>query len=134
MTEQEFKQKQEKIKQRNKNITMKQKLHRMKKSRFPKFKKPSTSKIVLFVVFVICIQILWFCEHMAITTGDTSYMYSLIGVPVTLIPIVISYYIKSSRENQIGGITYDMAMNQMNQQEDYSPTSDEDNGSDEAVG
>ena len=60
MTEQEYKQKEAKIKERNKNITMKRKLHRMKKSRFPKFKKPSTSKIVLFIVFIICIQILCF--------------------------------------------------------------------------
>ena len=49
MTEQEYKQKEAKIKERNKNITMKRKLHRMKKSRFPKLKKPSTSKIVLFI-------------------------------------------------------------------------------------
>nr|WP_297933197.1 hypothetical protein [uncultured Lachnoclostridium sp.] len=132
MTEQEYKQKEEKIKQRNKNIQMKQKLHRMKKSRFPKFKKPSTSKIVLFIVFVICIQILWFSEHMAITTGGTSYMYSLIGVPVTLIPTIISYYAKASRENRVGGITYDMAMTQQNT-DNYSFTSD-DTDSDGAVG
>lgn len=133
MTEQEFKQKQEKIKKRNENIAMNQKLHQMKKSRFPKFKKPSTSKIVLFIVFVICIQILWFSEHMAMTTKDTSYMYSLIGVPVTLIPTVISYYIKASRENRVGGITYDMAMSQQNTN-DYSSTSNEQTDSDNAVG
>lgn len=42
--------------------------------------------------------------------GDMSAMYALISVPVTLVPIVISYYKKSSIQNSIGGITYDMAM------------------------
>ena len=112
MTEQEYKQKEAKIKERNKNITMKRKLHRMKKSRLPKLKKPSTSKIVLFIVFIICIQILLFSEYMAVTTGDTSYMYALIGVPCTLIPTIIAYYAKAGKENMAGGITYDMAMSQ----------------------
>lgn len=133
MTEQEYKQKEEKIKQRNKDIQQKQKLHRMKKSRFPKFKKPSTSKIVLFIVFIICIQILWFSEHMAIVTGDTSYMYALIGVPCALIPTVLGYFHKSKCENVQGGITYDMAMSQVND-DDYSSTSDDTDSDDGAVG
>ncbi len=59
-------------------------------------------------------------------------MYSLIGVPVTLIPTIISYYAKASRENRVGGITYDMAMTQQNT-DNYSFTSD-DTDSDGAVG
>lgn len=132
MTEQEFRRKQVRIRKRNKNIVMKQKLRQMKKSRFPKFTKPSTSKIVLFIVFVICIQILCFSEYMAITTGDTSYMYALIGVPCALIPTILGYFNKSKCENQRGGIVYDMAMSQ---QTDYSPISDdEQNDSDQSVG
>ena len=59
-------------------------------------------------------------------TGDTSYMYALIGIPAALIPTILGYYAKASRENQIGGITYDSAMAGLNNQQD---TSD-----DEAVG
>ena len=133
MTEQEYKQKEAKIKERNKNITMKRKLHRMKKSRLPKLKKPSTSKIVLFIVFSICIQILCFSEYMAITTGDTSYMYALIGVPCALIPTILGYFNKSKCENQRGGIVYDMAMSQ---QTGYSSISDDEqtDSDDESVG
>lgn len=132
MTEQEFRRKQVRIRKRNKNIVMKQKLCQMKKSRFPKFIKPSTSKIVLFIVFIICIQILCFSEYMAITTGDTSYMYALIGVPCALIPTILGYFNKSKCENQRGGIVYDMAMSQ---QTDYSSISDdEQTDSDESVG
>ena len=132
MTEKEFKRKQTRIRIRNKNIAMKQKLHQMKKSRFPKFTKPSTSKIVLFIVFAICVQILCFSEYMAITTGDTSYMYVLIGVPCALIPTILGYFNKSKCENQRGGIVYDMAMSQ--QTGDSSISDDEQTDSDEAVG
>lgn len=42
--------------------------------------------------------------------GDMSAMYALISVPVTLVPIVISFYNKSKAENTQFGITYEMAM------------------------
>ena len=67
MTEQEYKQKEAKIKERNKNITMKRKLHRMKKSRF-KFKKIRTSKKVLWTIIVICLEILFFSARSASTS------------------------------------------------------------------
>lgn len=73
-------------------------------------KKWSTSKIVLLVVFILCIEIVVFCEVMMSKYGDLSAMYALIGVPATLIPIVCGYMIKSKAENTQGGITYDMAM------------------------
>ena len=126
MTEQEFKQKQEKIKQRNKNISMKQKLHRMKKSRFPKFKKLRTSKKVLWTVIAICLEILIFSEYMAVRTGDTSFIYALIGVATTLIPTVLGYLKMSDNEHKRGQFEKPL--------EDYSPTSDEDSDNGEAVG
>ena len=39
----------------------------------------------------------------------------LIGIPATLIPIIWGYYSKAKAENTQGGITYDMAMMQLNQ-------------------
>lgn len=75
-----------------------------------KFKMPSTSKIVLFVVFVLCLQILFFCERIMEETGDLSALYVLIGVPVSLVPICLGYYWKSCQENTSGGIIYDTAM------------------------
>lgn len=124
MTNQEYEDKLKKIKEKNKQIKMKQKLKDAKVKRF-NWKKPNTSKLIVFVVFAICLQILWFSEHMISLTGDTSYMYALIGIPAALIPTILGYYAKASRENQIGGITYDSAMAELNQQD----TSD-----DEAVG
>ena len=75
-----------------------------------KRKKFSTSKIALFIVFVLCIQIILFCEFMMFTTKDISAMYVLIGVPVSLISVVLGYYHKSTAENTVGGIVYDSAM------------------------
>lgn len=71
----------------------------------------------MFVVFAICLQILWFSEHMISLTGDTSYMYALIGIPAALIPTILGYYAKASKENQVGGITYDTAMCNLESQE-----------------
>lgn len=75
-----------------------------------KQKKFSTSKVALFIVFALCIQIIAFCEFMMFETKDISAMYVLIGVPVSLISVVLGYYHKSTAENTAGGIVYDSAM------------------------
>ena len=90
-------------------------------------KKISTSKIVLFVVFLICIEILVFCELMMNKYGDLSAMYALISVPVTLVPIVLGYFHKSRIQNSEGGITYEMAMLEKQQEmQQEIETADED--------
>ncbi len=125
MTNQEYEDKLKKIKEKNKQIEMKQKLKATKVKRF-NWKKPNTSKLIVFTVFAISIQILWFVEHMATLTGDTSYMYALIGIPAALIPTVISYFNKAKIENTSdSGYVYEARMAELNQQD----TSD-----DEAVG
>ncbi len=130
MTKQEYNEKLKQIKEHNKQIEMKRNLKEAKVKRF-QLKKPNTSKLIVFVVFLICLQILWFSEHMVNLTGDTSYMYALIGVPAALIPTILGYYAKASKENQVGGITYDTAMSNLETQEKpvYDIESD-----DEAVG
>ena len=92
-------------------------------------KKWSTSKIVLLVVFILCIEIVIFSEVMMNKFGDLSAMYALIGVPATLVPTLVSYYHKSAKENSQGGITYDMAM--LERQQEFMMNNDND---DEPVG
>lgn len=128
MTEQEYKQKEAKIKERNKNITMKRKLHRMKKSRF-KFKKIRTSKKVLWTIVVICLEILFFSEYMALKTEDTSFMYALIGVATTLIPTALGYFKMSDNEHKRG--QFEMLLNEENSS---ISDGDEQTDSDGAVG
>ncbi len=116
LTSQEYELELKKIKAQNRQIEMKRNLKAAKVKRF-NLKKPNTSKLIVFVVFAICLQILWFSEHMISLTGDTSYMYALIGIPAALIPTILGYYAKASKENQVGGITYDTAMCNLESQE-----------------
>lgn len=125
LTKQEYELELKKIKEKNQQIKMKQNLKAAKIKRL-QFKKPNTSKLIVFVVFAICLQILWFSEHMISLTGDTSYMYALIGIPAALIPTVISYFNKAKVENTSdSGYVYEARMAELNNQ----GTSD-----DEAVG
>lgn len=116
LTSREYELELKKIKAKNRQIEMKRNLKAAKVKRF-NLKKPNTSKLIVFVVFAICLQILWFSEHMISLTGDTSYMYALIGIPAALIPTILGYYAKASKENQVGGITYDTAMCDLESQE-----------------
>ena len=116
LTSREYELELKKIKAQNRQIEMKRNLKAAKVKRF-NLKKPNTSKLIVFVVFAICLQILWCSEHMISLTGDTSYMYALIGIPAALIPTILGYYAKASKENQVGGITYDTAMCNLESQE-----------------
>ena len=104
MSEKEYEQELKRIKAKNKQRERKRKLREEQLKALPhfKFKKPRTSKMVLWTVIIICIQILWFSEHMASVTGDTSFMYALVAIPASLIPTVLSYMKNSRVEHQMG--------------------------------
>lgn len=110
MTEEEYNERLEKIRERNEYKERRRKLREEGRKYWPKFKLPSTSKLILLTVFLLCIEIVVYCEYAMIVLGDASAMYILIGIPTTLVPIVMAYYSKSKKENSVGGITYDMAM------------------------
>lgn len=105
LTSREYELELKKIKAKNRQIEMKRNLKAAKIKRF-NLKKPRTSKMVLWTVIAICIQILWFTEHMATVTGDTSFMYALIAIPASLIPTVLSYMKNSRVEHQMGQFEY----------------------------
>ena len=75
-----------------------------------KRKLPSTSKLILLGMILLCVQIVAFCEYAMLTLCDTSALYVLIGIPAALAPIIWGYYSKSKAENTAGGIVYDTAM------------------------
>lgn len=75
--------------------------------------KKETSKVVLFVVFLICIEILLYTEVMVFVLRDSNTLYTLVSVPVTLVPITLGYYWKARSQNMKGGITYDTAMTKL---------------------
>ena len=112
MSEKEFDSQLKRI--RAKNVTKKRmailKAEEEKYKAKPKFKLPSTSKLVLFGAILLCLEIVIFCEYVMIELGDTSAMYVLVGIPATLIPVIWGYYSKSKAENTKNGIIYDLAM------------------------
>lgn len=73
-------------------------------------KKPTTSKLLLAAAFLISIEILIFCEAVYFLYPDPGILITLIGVPVTIVPIALGYLRKSTAENTVGGIVYDSAM------------------------
>lgn len=77
-----------------------------------KKKKIETSKIVLLFMIIMCFEIIIFSEFMMFFTKDLSALYILIGVPVSLIPVILGYYYKSGKENMAGGIVYDSALSE----------------------
>ena len=121
LSEQEFDTQMEKIKKKNESIERKRKL-KEEKSKYgfkPKFKLPSTSKLVVLVVFIMCIEIMIFAQYASIVLGDSSPLITLIGVPVTLIPTLLAYYSKARAENTKDGLVYEKTMYELNRQDNY---------------
>lgn len=117
ISEKEFSSRLKDIQEKNKSKERKNILKAEKSKYKTRHKLPSTSKIVLLAIFLLCIEIIIFCEYAMIALADASAMYVLIGVPTTLVPTIIAYYQKSRAENTKGGITYDMAMLDREQQD-----------------
>lgn len=111
MSEQEYNHKMKQARLRNLDRQRKQEIRKTSMESF-KLKKPNFSKLILFLMIVLCVQIVFFCEKHITLTGDSNSMYALIGIPVALVPIIWGYYSKSTKENTAGGIVYDMAMAQ----------------------
>lgn len=116
LSEQEFNTQMEKIKKKNESIERKRKLKEEINKHKHKFKLPSTSKIVLLVVFLMCIEILIFAQYASIALNDASALVTLIGVPVTLVPVTLGYYWKSKNENTASGLVYEKTMHELSQQ------------------
>ena len=113
MSEREYKSRLKAIQEFNKNKEREMKLAKERNKYGFKLKLPSTSKIVLAITFLMCLQIMFFCEYAMLTSGDFSALYVLIGAPVTLVPIALGYMVKSKAENTSGGIVYEQAMHDM---------------------
>ena len=122
LSEAEYEARMKKIKDNNVSRERRRKLIEEKRKYKSNFKLPSTSKLVLLVVFLLCIEILIFSEYAMIALGDVSAMYVLIGIPATLVPTVLAYYSKSKAENTAYGIVYEKTMHELNQynEEEYS--------------
>lgn len=130
MTENQYNSKLAKIQKRNKTIERRRKLREERIKYFPKFVLPSTSKIVLIVAAILCVEILAFCQYMIVVTGDTNALYAMVGALFSFMAVVLGYFVKATKENTKSGITYETAMAQI-QMPIINNTSD---ANEEAVG
>lgn len=115
MTKNQYDSKLAKLQKRNENIERRRRLREERMKYWPKFILPSTSKIVLIVAALLCVEILFFCQWMIVKTGDTNCLYAMVGVIMSLASIVLGYFVKSTKQNTVGGITYETAMANMKQ-------------------
>ncbi len=113
MTKDQYDSKLAKVQKRNECIERRRKLRKERMKYFPKFVLPSTSKIVLIVSAILCLEILAFCQYMILKTGDTNALYAMVGALFTFMAVVLGYFVKSTKENIVGGITYETAMAQI---------------------
>lgn len=127
MTKKQFDVKLANVKRRNEALEYRRLLREERMRYWPKFVLPSTSKIVLIVSALLCVEILAFCQYMILTTGDTNALYAMVGSLFTFMGIVLGYYVKSTRENTKSGIVYETTMAAI--QQPVAPSTNE-----EAVG
>lgn len=132
MSEDEFNSRLKKIQEKNLTKERKEKLKEEKLKYKPKSKLPSTSKLILLGSVLLCLEIIIFCEYMMYKFADTGSMYTLIGISATMIPIIWGYYSKSKAENTVGGIVYEIAM--QNKYNNENINDNEDMSDEEAKG
>lgn len=116
ISEKEFNFRMKEIQKENLSKERARKLKEEKQKGKQKRKIPSTSKLILLGMILLCVQIVVFCEYAMMTLYDASSLYVLIGIPAALAPIIWGYYSKSKAENTVGGIVYDTAMAEMQMQ------------------
>lgn len=113
MTKNQFDSELAKLQKRNESIERRRKLREERMKYWPKFVLPSTSKIVLIVSAILCVEILIFCQYMIVVTGDTNALYAMVGALFSFMAVVLGYFVKSTKENTKSGIVYEAAMAQM---------------------
>lgn len=113
LTDSQYNKQLKKIQIKNQQKEKRQKLREEKNKYKPKLKLPTTSKLLLIGAILLCLEIVVFCEYVMLKLQDSSSMYVLIGIPASLIPIILGYFHKSRAENTSGGIVFETVMSQM---------------------
>lgn len=114
ISEKAFNREMKKITQDNLSKERARKLKEARRMGRPKRRLPPTSKIVLFCVIFLCVEIVVFCEWAMVRLYDISSIYVLIGIPAALAPVIWGYYSKAKAENTANGvgITFQSMMNE----------------------
>lgn len=73
-------------------------------------RKISGSKLIMFAMIALCLEIVIFAEWLMVHFADTSALYVLIGIPASLTVSFWAYASKAKKENCESGIIYETAM------------------------
>jgi hypothetical protein len=69
--------------------------------------------MILTIALCISVEIIFFTEYAMFKYENFSSLYSLIGIPATVIGMmgmILGYFNKAKAENTEGGVTYEKAM------------------------
>lgn len=77
---------------------------------WPRFKTPPTSKIALWAGFLLMLEIIIFCQYLALKTFDTAPIVAMVGAIGGWMSMFFSYNKKSAIENSRDGIVFETAM------------------------
>lgn len=122
MTKSQFDSELEKAKRRNETIEYKRQLREERMKYWPKFKKPPTSKLALWAGFLLMLEVIIFCQYMAIRLYDPSPLVASVGAIGGWMTMFFSYNKKSTVENSRDGIVFETAMAQLQQSQSDSST------------
>lgn len=114
ITQSKFENELAKIKARNKSYERKKLLKDEKNKYRNKIKLPSTTKLVMMYLFILLNTVLIYAMVAMWHFSDLSYLGVLITDIVAQLITFFIYTVKSTKENTVGGITYDLAMKQSN--------------------
>lgn len=112
-----------KINRRNESIKYNRQLREERRKYWPKFKMPPTSKIALWAGFLLMLEIVFFCQYMAIKFHDSTPLIATVGAIGGWMTMFNSYNKKSTIENSRDGIIFETAMAQL--QHSSESTSDD---------
>lgn len=73
-------------------------------------KKIETSKIVVAVIFMVCIEIIVYSQWVMYRLADLTALITLLGIPACMTTAAVAYLNKSAKQNTKNGITYELAM------------------------
>lgn len=122
MTKSQFDSKLAKAKQRNETVEYKRRLREERMRYWPRFKKPPTSKIALWAGFLLMLEVIIFCQYMALKLYDPSPLIAIVGAIGGWMTMFFSYNKKSTAENSRDGIIFETAMAKLQQSQDPSST------------
>lgn len=102
------------VKQANREKRMELIIQKEKEKYSGEKKKLSTSKLIVLYLFILLNVVLFFTMFAIWHFQDLSYLSVLISDIVGQVTTYLIYSVKATKENTVGGISYDLAMANQN--------------------